>query len=95
MPRKQASEKEIVVTPSVPARRKPAIARGKRIVKPVIVAPENQPMQETPSREEIAMLAYSYWQARGCQGGSPEADWLHAEQELATKQRQRAAAAIA
>lgn len=35
-----------------------------------------------PSHEDIAALAYSYWEARGCQGGSPEEDWLRAEQEL-------------
>jgi hypothetical protein len=32
--------------------------------------------------EAIARLAYSYWEARGCQGGSPEEDWFRAEQEL-------------
>ncbi|MBZ5576886.1 MAG: DUF2934 domain-containing protein [Acidobacteriia bacterium] len=32
---------------------------------------------------EIARLAYSYWEARGCQGGSAEEDWLRAENELA------------
>jgi hypothetical protein len=32
--------------------------------------------------EEIARLAYSYWEARGCQGGSPEEDWRRAEAEL-------------
>ena len=31
---------------------------------------------------EIARLAYSYWEARGGQGGSPEEDWRRAEQEL-------------
>ena len=35
-----------------------------------------------PSHEDIAVLAYSYWEARGFQGGSPEEDWLRAEQEL-------------
>jgi hypothetical protein len=32
--------------------------------------------------DAIAKLAYSYWEARGYQGGSPEEDWLHAEREL-------------
>ncbi|MGJ5814845.1 DUF2934 domain-containing protein [Paludibaculum fermentans] len=32
--------------------------------------------------EQIARLAYSYWEARGCQGGSPREDWLVAEGEL-------------
>ena len=34
------------------------------------------------SSEEIATLAFSYWEARGYQGGSPEEDWLRAESEL-------------
>ncbi len=38
--------------------------------------------QTLPSREGIALLAYSYWEARGCQGGCPEEDWLRAEREL-------------
>lgn len=32
-------------------------------------------------REEIAKIAYLYWEARGYQGGSPEEDWVRAEQE--------------
>jgi len=35
-----------------------------------------------PSHQEIAALAYNYWEARGYQGGSPEEDWLRAEREL-------------
>jgi hypothetical protein len=37
---------------------------------------------KAPSYDTIAKLAHSYWEARGCQGGSPEEDWLRAEQEL-------------
>jgi hypothetical protein len=33
-------------------------------------------------QDAVARLAYSYWEARGSQSGSPEADWLRAEQEL-------------
>jgi len=32
--------------------------------------------------EEIARLAYSHWEARGCPIGSPEEDWYRAENEL-------------
>jgi hypothetical protein len=35
-----------------------------------------------PSHEKIAKLAYSYWEARGRQGGSAVEDWLRAEREL-------------
>jgi len=36
----------------------------------------------SPTHDEIARLAYSYWQARGCQGGSPLEDWFRAERAL-------------
>ncbi len=38
-----------------------------------------------PERSEIERLAYSYWEARGGQGGSPEEDWLRAEQEVRSR----------
>lgn len=33
-------------------------------------------------REEIACLAYRFWQARGCPEGSPEEDWFRAEEDI-------------
>jgi hypothetical protein len=38
-----------------------------------------------PSHEEIAALAYTYWEERRYADGSPDQDWLRAE----TKLRQR------
>jgi len=38
----------------------------------------------------VAQLAHSYWEARGCQGGSPEEDWYRAEQELSGRLTQAA-----
>jgi Protein of unknown function (DUF2934) len=34
------------------------------------------------SKEEIARLAYSYWEARGRPHGSAAEDWLRAERDL-------------
>ena len=34
--------------------------------------------------EAVARLAYSYWEARGGVGGTPEDDWFRAEHELLT-----------
>jgi hypothetical protein len=50
-----------------------------------VAEPLSEPKAAAPSQEEIAALAYSYWEARGCQGGSPEEDWLRAEQEVRAK----------
>ena len=35
-----------------------------------------------PTQEQVAELAYSYWEARGFRGGSPWEDWFRAEREL-------------
>ncbi len=43
-------------------------------------------------RDAIARLAYSYWEARGFIGGSPEEDWLRAESEI---RNNHAASAVA
>ena len=83
---------------TAPARRKAATRpRGKRAAEPVAPLAPAAAEQETvapqsdapvlanvyaPAYDEIAKLAYSYWEARGCQGGCPEEDWIRAENEL-------------
>jgi hypothetical protein len=49
------------------------------VAEPVPAVPAGD---QAPSVEEIARTAYSYWVARGRQGGSPEDDWSRAEREL-------------
>ena len=39
--------------------------------------------------EEIALRAHRLWEARGCPIGSPEEDWLRAEEELRGEQAVR------
>lgn len=84
---------------AAPVRRKAAARpRAQRAAEPmktpapVAAAPEAVAPQAdaassiyTPSTKEIAALAYSYWESRGCQGGCPEEDWLRAERELALR----------
>jgi hypothetical protein len=81
---------------AAPARRKSA--SPKRVARPSTVGTYNTPASEpeVPSvepaaavavpvgslQEAVARLAYSYAEARGFTGGSPEEDWLRAEQEL-------------
>ena len=49
--------------------------------KKVVIEPGTLP-GDPSAYQEIAALAYSYWEARGYQGGSAEEDWLRAEEEL-------------
>ena len=51
-------------------------------VKPSATTPAESAPIDT---EAIANLAYSFYEARGRMGGSPEEDWLRAEQELMNK----------
>jgi Protein of unknown function (DUF2934) len=41
---------------------------------------------EPEDQQEIAILAYHFWQERGCPIGSPEEDWFRAEQSLKATQ---------
>ena len=43
---------------------------------------ENTIATRTPTYEEIAALAEQFWNERGRPFGSPEVDWLRAEQTL-------------
>src|SRR5579871_1889107 len=86
---------------ATPSRRKPASrTRAKHVVpneapttsaaEPEIavlqvVAPVAAPPVDQLEHGEIAKLAFLYWEQRGCQGGSPEEDWLRAENELRTR----------
>jgi DUF2934 family protein len=104
MARKRINDNDLVVSSSAaaaPVRRKAAAKpRAKHSATPaesLAPTPESDVIEAStvtvyePSHEEIACLAYLYWEARGYQGGSPEEDWLRAQQEL----RVRASAATA
>jgi hypothetical protein len=46
------------------------------------VNPELEVSKFTITHDDIATLAFSYWERRDYQGGSPEEDWRRAEEEL-------------
>jgi hypothetical protein len=83
MASKKTSSKNIVVSaaPATP-RKRTAHARSVKPAETPSLAETAAPVAAAPSQDEIANLAYLYWEARGCQGGSPEEDWLRAEREL-------------
>ncbi len=98
MTRKRNTENEVVVSPAgaVSSRRKSTARR------PHVPATEREtaatPSIEAPiaayepTHDEIALQAYLYWEQRGFQGGSPEEDWLRAEQELRARTAKAATA---
>lgn len=69
---------------STPASAAPVTAAAPPAPVPETTAAQPAPKAApyTPPAEEIARLAYHYWQARGCPGGSPEEDWFRAEHDL-------------
>ena len=66
----------------------PSKRRASRTKESVSETPSSNPgrgtTEEAIERQAIARLAYSYWVARGYNGGSAEEDWLRAEREVRT-----------
>jgi hypothetical protein len=44
---------------------------------------------DAPTPNDIAVLAYALWVERGCPDGSPDEDWLRAEQAVRELHHQR------
>ncbi len=57
-------------------------AQPETAVPPPALSNEAAPSVGVSLQEQIAQLAYSYWEARGCLPGNPDEDWLRAEQEI-------------
>ena len=47
---------------------------------------EAQSEAQVQQQQDIANLAYALWQQRGSPQGSPEQDWIEAEQKLRNEQ---------
>lgn len=70
----------------LPATTERPVADSALVGKPFAPAPSFKSQIRTSfepvsERDEIARLAYSYWEARGGRDGSAEEDWYRAEQE--------------
>jgi hypothetical protein len=91
MPRTKKTESEALV-PAEPKKRRTVAAPKTTAVnhkhtKKKTLAPEAAaPPVRIVTHDEVAQLAYFYWEARGCQGGSQQEDWLRAEQELKSRE---------
>jgi len=85
--RRNTGTESVVSAGTAPARAKARVTRKHTIAAAAETSDSAVSSQATspdaPTFDAIAHLAYSYWEARGYQGGSPEEDWLRAERELA------------
>ncbi len=63
-----------------------ATAVALELENPRVSEPEHT-ASDRPDFHEIARLAHRLWTERGCPEGSPEVDWLRAEQELGGQRR--------
>ncbi len=61
---------------------KPTVTRVKSVKHSKAAAPVVVEIAAPSAHERIAKIAYGYWEARCFQPGSPEQDWLRAEQEF-------------
>lgn len=73
-------------------------AAGVQAAQPESGTPNAPPADITPpeaviNEADIAARAYSYWEDRGCEGGSAEEDWYRAVYELTLEREERARAA--
>ena len=59
----------------LPAREKaPRVSAAKHRTEPAITQPD--------LRDDVATIAYGYWESRGRQDGDPAEDWFRAEEEF-------------
>jgi Protein of unknown function (DUF2934) len=78
MARKTTSTSEKISTRTKPPSTTVPVKRHKKAELQAAAAESPRPL----AHEDVARLAFSYWEHRGRQHGSPEADWARAEQEL-------------
>jgi hypothetical protein len=90
MPRTKKTETE-ALAPAEPKKRRTVAPKStavnhkhttKKSLTPEVTTPEVAAPAREATHDDISLLAYSYWKARGCQGGSSHEDWFRAEQEL-------------
>ena len=46
---------------------------------------KREPVMQNSAEQDVANLAYALWQERGRPEGSPEVDWIRAEQLIQTR----------
>jgi len=86
MPKKTSTKETVASAPVRAAKpRVKTVKHSKAASAPVDIVPVAAMEVETVTlsvHDQISKIAYGYWAARSFQPGSPEQDWLRAEQEF-------------
>jgi len=69
------------------------LTSGTVMAEPIMNRNEEQRADTSVNESDIAALAYSLWEERGCPIGSPEEDWHRAEQTLKPRRSAESAGA--
>jgi hypothetical protein len=80
-PARAAKPKNTRTSPAVEVVSKPRVRSVKHSKAAAPAAILANAAEVAGAHDRIAKIAYGYWEARGFQSGSPEQDWLRAEQE--------------
>ena len=88
MPKKTSTKETVAAAPARTAA-KPRVKTVKHSKAAVVeVETVNVTVSATAgTHDQIAKIAYGYWAARNFEAGSPEQDWLRAEQEFLDTRR--------
>jgi hypothetical protein len=79
MPKKTSTKETVASAPARAAKpRVKTVKHSKAASAPVAVVEA----ETVTAHDQISKIAYGYWAARSFQPGSPEQDWLRAEQEF-------------
>lgn len=80
MPKKTVTKEPVVAAPvrAAKPRVRSVVKHSKATAAPVVNVVETVVAN---AHDQIAAIAYGYWEARGFQPGSPDHDWIRAEQE--------------
>lgn len=77
MPKKNVTKEAVAAAPVRAAKPRVKTVKHSKAASPVAIVE----IASLSAHDRIAQIAYGYWEARGFQPGSPEQDWLRAEQE--------------
>lgn len=81
-PVRSTKPKAARAVPAMEAASKPRVSRVKSVThSKTAAAPVAAAPIAASAHEEIAKMAYAFWESRGYQHGSAEQDWLRAERE--------------